>query len=98
MMILDNTVSGETTLYNRTGDVENFKKFELQSITFFDKKNALGHAVVFMNRNNHASKFEIIFKRDKNKKYHFYYQNHVCLDYDEHKEFEAWFKLMIPTE
>ena len=51
-----------------------------------------------MNRNNHASKFEIIFKRDKNKKYHFYYQNHVCLDYDEHKEFEAWFKLMIPTE
>ena len=74
----------------------NLQRFELQSITIFDDKNALGHAVIFMNRNNHASKFEIIFKRDK--KYHFYYQNHVCLGYDERKEFETWFKLMIPTE
>lgn len=32
--------------------------FELQSRTFYDKKFTLGYAVVFMNRNNHAAKFE----------------------------------------
>lgn len=40
--------------------------FELQSRTFFDGGINLGHAVIIMNRNNHISKFEVIFKVDKN--------------------------------
>ena len=34
--------------------------FELESRTFFDGGNNLGHAVIIMNRNKHISKFENI--------------------------------------
>ena len=47
--------------------------FETQSITFFDNGINLGHAVIIMNRNNHASKFKLKFlldvkKNDKRRK------------------------------
>lgn len=65
--------------------------FELQSITYFNNGINLGHAVIMMNRNNHASKFEIIFKVNKNYEYYFYYENNICLDEDEQVDFENWF-------
>lgn len=65
--------------------------FEIQSITHFDNGINLGHAIIFMNRNNHASKFEIIFKVDENDEWHFYYENNVCLSEDERVDFENWF-------
>lgn len=65
--------------------------FEVQSRTFFDNGINLGHAVIIMNRNNHASKFEVIFKVDENGEWNFYYENNVCLDYDERIGFENWF-------
>lgn len=65
--------------------------FELQSRTFYDKKFTLGHAVVFMNRNNHAAKFEVIFVVDENGKWRFHYENNACLDAGERADFEDWF-------
>lgn len=65
--------------------------FETQSITFFDNGINLGHAVIIMNRNNHASKFEVIFKVDESGKWSFYYENNICLEYDERVDFENWF-------
>lgn len=65
--------------------------FEVQSKTFFDNGINIGHAVIIMNRNNHASKFEVIFKVDENGEWSFYYENNVCLDYDERIDFENWF-------
>lgn len=65
--------------------------FELQSITFFDNRIDLGHAVILMNRNNHVSKFEVIFKVDENDEWSFSYENNVCLDYYERVDFENWF-------
>lgn len=65
--------------------------FETQSITFFDNGINLGHATIFMNRNNHASKFEIIFKVDENDEWHFYYEKDVCLSENERIDFENWF-------
>lgn len=65
--------------------------FELQSITFFDNGINLGHAIIIMNKNNHASKFEVIFKVNKNDEWKFYYENNVCLDYYERVDFENWF-------
>lgn len=44
-----------------------------------------------MNRNNHASKFEVIFKVDESGEWSFYYENNVCLTYDERVDFENWF-------
>ena len=65
--------------------------FELQSITFFDNGIDLGHAVILMNRNNHVSKFEVIFKVNENDEWSFRYENNVCLDYYERVDFENWF-------
>lgn len=65
--------------------------FEVQSITFFDNETNLGHAVIIMNRDNHASKFEVIFKTDENSGWNFHYENNVCLDYYERIDFENWF-------
>lgn len=65
--------------------------FEVQSRTFFDNGINLGHAVIIMNRNNHASKFEVIFKVDENGKWTFHYENNICLEYDERVDFENWF-------
>ena len=44
-----------------------------------------------MNRNNHASKFEVIFKVDESGEWSFYYENNICLEYDERVDFENWF-------
>lgn len=63
--------------------------FELQSKTIFE--HGFCHAVVFMNRENHASKFEVIFKADETGKMFFYYENNVCLTNDERMDFENWF-------
>jgi len=65
--------------------------FELQSRTFFDGGINLGHAVIIMNRNNHISKFEVIFKVDKNGKWNFHYENNIYLEHDERVDFENWF-------
>ena len=65
--------------------------FGLQSITFFNNGINLGHAIIIMNRNNHASKFEIIFRVDENDEWYFYYENNICLDNDERVDFENWF-------
>lgn len=65
--------------------------FELQTITFFNNGKQLGRAIIFMNRNNHASKFEVIFRKAKNDEWSFYYENNVCLDNDERAAFENWF-------
>ena len=65
--------------------------FEVISRTFFDNGINLGHAVIMMNRNNHASKFEVIFKVDGNDEWNFHYENNACLDYDERVDFENWF-------
>ena len=65
--------------------------FELQSMTYFNNQSDLGHAVVIMNRNNHVSKFEVIFKVDENGEWHFYYENNICIDDDERVDFENWF-------
>lgn len=67
--------------------------FETQSITFFDDgiNLGLGHAVIIMNRNNHVSKFEVIFKVDESGEWSFYYENNICLEYDERVDFENWF-------
>ena len=65
--------------------------FEVLSRTFFNNGTNLGHAVIIMNRNNHASKFEVIFKVDENSEWNFYYENNVCLDYHERTDFENWF-------
>lgn len=74
---------------NEKDEVKNM--FELQSRTFYDKKFTLGHAVVFMNRNNHAAKFEVIFAVDENGKWSFHYENNACLNVDERIDFENWF-------
>nr|DAT97491.1 MAG TPA: hypothetical protein [Bacteriophage sp.] len=65
--------------------------FKLLSGTFFNNGIDLGHAVILMNRNNHASKFEVIFKVDESGEWSFYYENNVCLTYDERVDFENWF-------
>lgn len=74
--------------------------FELQSTTFFgnEAKKKFGHAVIFMNRDNHASKFEVIFNRDNNGEWHFYYEDHVLLTRDERADFESWFIRLFPKE
>lgn len=63
---------------------------ELQSINFFDD-NTIGHAVVMMNHNNHASKIEVVFSLNENNEWNFHYENNVCLDHDERVAFEKWF-------
>lgn len=65
--------------------------FKLLSGTFFNNGIDLGHAVILMNRNKHASKFEVIFKVDESGEWSFYYENNVCLTYDERVDFENWF-------
>ena len=65
--------------------------FKLLSGTFFNNGIDLGHAVILMNRNNHASKFGVIFKVDESGEWSFYYENNVCLTYDERVDFENWF-------
>ena len=69
--------------------------FELQTRTFFNNGSNLGHAVIFMNRNKHVSKFEVIFKVDENDGWNFYYENNVCLDNNERVDFEKWFKTTV---
>ena len=51
--------------------------FKLLSGTFFNNGIDLGHAVILMNRNNHASKFEVIFKVDESGEWSFYYENKI---------------------
>ena len=65
--------------------------FEVLSKTFFNNGINFGHAVIIMNRNNHASKFEVIFKVDESGEWSFYYENNICLEYDERVDFENWF-------
>lgn len=65
--------------------------FEVQSKTFFNNGINLGHAVIMMNRNNHVSKFQVIFKVDENDEWSFYYENNIGLNYDERVDFENWF-------
>ena len=65
--------------------------FKLHSKTFFNNDVNLGHAIIIMNRNNHASKFEVIFNVDEHDELHFYYENNICLDADEKVDFENWF-------
>lgn len=64
--------------------------FELQSLTYFNDGTNLGHAVVFMNRNKRVSKFEVIFKTNKNREWHFYYENDTDIDRDVQADFEKW--------
>lgn len=64
--------------------------FEVQSGAFFDNGMNLGHATVFMNRDSHATKFEIIFEIAENREWHFHYENNVCLNHDERVDFEKW--------
>ena len=80
----------------RTGNLDKERNmFVLQTRTFFNNGSNLGHAVIFMNRNKHASKFEVIFKVDGNDGWNFYYENNVCLDNNERVDFEKWFKTTV---
>ena len=63
---------------------------ELQSRTFFDQGTDMQHLIVFMYKNNHPSKIEVILEKDNNGIYHFHYENDVCLSQKERKEFEHW--------
>ena len=93
---LNNFVKEIENVIKRTSNLDKERNmFELQTRTFFNNGSNLGHAVIFMNRNKHASKFEVIFKVDGNDGWNFYYENNVCLDNNERVDFEKWFKTTV---
>ena len=93
---LNNFVKEIENKLKRTSNLDKERNmFELQTRTFFNNGSNLGHAVIFMNRNKHASKFEVIFKVNENGRWNFYYENNVCLDNNERVDFEKWFKTTV---
>ena len=65
--------------------------FETQNHTNYDNEINLGRAVVFMNRNNHASILDFIYIVDENDNWSFHYENGTCLTDEEKTELENWF-------
>lgn len=51
-----------------------------------------GHAIVFMNTNNHATNIDFVYIiDDKHDERHFYYADGTCLTNEEKEIFENWF-------
>lgn len=65
--------------------------FEVRKHTHYDNGINLGHAIVFMNRNYHASMIDFIYRVDGTDDWYFYYENGTCLTEEEKTELENWF-------
>lgn len=65
--------------------------FEIKKNTFYDIGINLGHAIIIMNRNNHASKVDFVYIIDISGDFHFYYEKGNCLTKEEKTELERWF-------
>ena len=72
-------------------DLAMFKtKVRTRLHTHYDGLN-IGHAAVFMNRNNHATIVDFIYQVDEDGNWHFYYEKRSCLTEEEKTELENWF-------
>ncbi len=65
--------------------------FETKICTHYDGGINLGHAVILMNRNNHAAMVDFVYRVDGTDNWHFYYENGTCLTAEEKTELENWF-------
>lgn len=65
--------------------------FETKIHTLYGTTLNFGHAVVLMNRNNHASMIDFIYMINSNDDWYFYYEKGTCLTEEEKIELENWF-------
>lgn len=69
--------------------------FEIQSMNCFGEEDSnIKYVVVFMNRNYHAAKFEVLCERNNHGGFHFYYEMASCLTNEEKSAFEDWYTQM----